>query len=86
MKIKKYDSVNGWVQQYPEVNVGAIVVSTDIDNLTGSTDEYFLRADGSWAKVETSGNQFVNITGDTMTGDLSVSRVNANGNISATRV
>jgi len=86
MKIKKYDSVNGWVQQYPEVNVGAIVVSTDIDDLTGSTDEYFLRADGSWAKVEDSGNQFVNISGDTMTGDLKFTNAtdigveNASGN------
>ena len=58
MKIKKYDSVNGWVQQYPEVNVDAIVTSNDPDDATGSTSGSFLRGDGSWSN-QLTGNLII---------------------------
>ena len=78
MKIKKW-SGSAWVQEYPEVDVNNIVATGTPSSST------FLRGDGQWISVD-SGNQFVNISGDTMTGDLTVSRTGANGNISATRV
>jgi hypothetical protein len=48
MKIRKWNG-SIWTEVYPEVNVDAIVTSNDIDNLTGSTDEYFLNASGEWS-------------------------------------
>jgi len=43
MKIKKYVAGTGWVQQYPEVDVGSIVATGTPSSST------FLRGDGTWA-------------------------------------
>ena len=64
MKIKKW-SGSAWVQEYPEVDVNNIVATGTPSSST------FLRGDGQWISVD-SGNQFVNISGDTMTGNLTI--------------
>ena len=69
MKIKKW-SGSAWVQEYPEVDVNNIVATGTPSSST------FLRGDGQWISVD-SGNQFVNITGDTMTGNLQVGLTSA---------
>lgn len=69
MIIKKWNPTGGpnstgaWEAAYPLVDVDSIVATGE----PGSTT--FLRGDGAWASVD-SGNQFVNISGDTMTGTL----------------
>ena len=65
MKIRKYDGTD-WVQQYPEVNVDAIVTSNDPDTATGTASDTFLRGDGSWQTVASSFN------GGTITNDLNI--------------
>jgi len=65
IKLKKWNG-SAWVQQYPEVR------HTDIVSSGTPSSSTFLRGDGQWASVEDSGNQFVNITGDTMTGNLRI--------------
>ena len=69
MKIRKYDGTN-WVQQYPEVNVDAIVTSNDPDTATGTASDTFLRGDGSWQTVASSFN------GGTITNSLTISGSN----------
>jgi len=61
-KIKKW-SGSAWVDAHPETTVGQIVATGTPSSTT------FLRGDGAWASVD-SGNQYVNTTGDTMTGTL----------------
>ena len=65
MKIRKYDGTN-WVQQYPEVNVDAIVTTNDPDTATGTASDTFLRGDGSWQTVASSFN------GGTITNNLTI--------------
>ena len=71
MIIKKWNPTGGpnstgaWEAAYPLVDVDSIVATGE----PGSTT--FLRGDGAWASVD-SGNQFVNISGDTMTGELNL--------------
>ena len=65
MKIRKYDGTN-WVQQYPEVNVDAIVTTNDPDTATGTASDTFLRGDGSWQTVASSFN------GGTITSNLRI--------------
>ena len=65
MKIRKYDGTD-WVQQYPEVNVDAIVTSNDPDTATGTASDTFLRGDGSWQTVASSFN------GGTITNNLRI--------------
>jgi len=63
-KIKKW-SGSAWVDAHPETTVGQIVATGTPSSTT------FLRGDGAWASVD-SGNQYVNISGDTMTGVLTL--------------
>ncbi len=73
MKIKKWDG-SAWVQDYPEVNVSSIVATGTPSSTT------FLRGDGTWATPAGVDN-YVNITGDTMTGTLVTNGgINANNN------
>lgn len=70
MKIKKYNPTGGtnqdgaWEQQYPEVNVGAIVTTNDPDDATGSTSGSFLRGDGTWSNHLTGELKLGDVTGD----------------------
>ena len=64
IKLKKWNG-SAWVQQYPEVRHTDIVASGTPSSST------FLNGDGQWA-VPSGVDSYVNITGDTMTGNLTI--------------
>jgi hypothetical protein len=78
MKIRRYDGTN-WVQEYPEVDVNAIVATGTPSSTT------FLRGDGAWA-VPADVDNYLPLSGGTMTSDIKFTNAtdigieNASGN------